>query len=75
MDRSKRSFIPLVRNLMSSLFGILLQNNPDNINGNMTFCLIIKNIIHDLDMSLSILNITKMQISKTEGNHGSSYLY
>ena len=64
-DRSKRSLIPLVGNLMSSLFGTLLQNDLDNINRNINILSDNQeNMIHDLEMSLSILNITKMQISE-----------
>ena len=64
-DRSKRSLIPLVGNLMSSLFGTLSQNDLDNINRNINILSDNQeNIIHDLEMSLSILNITKMQISE-----------
>ena len=63
--RSKRSLIPLVGNLMSSLFGMLSQNDLDNINRNINILSDNQeNIIHDLEMSLSILNITKMQISE-----------
>ena len=66
MDRSKNVFlIPLVRNLMSSLFGTLFQNDIDNINRNINILSDNQeNIIHDLEMSLSILNITKIQISE-----------
>ena len=57
--------IPLVGNLMSSLFGTLSQNDLDNINRNINILSDNQeNIIHDLEMSLSILNITKMQISE-----------
>ena len=57
--------IPVVRNLMSSLFGTLTQNDLDNINRNINILSDNQeNIIHDLEMSLSILNITKMQINE-----------
>ena len=50
---------------MSSLFGTLSQNDLDNINRNINILSDNQeNIIHDLEMSLSILNITKMQISE-----------
>ena len=50
---------------MSSLFGTLSQNDLDNINRNINFFSDNQeNIIHDLEMSFSILNITKMQISE-----------
>ena len=50
---------------MSSLFGTLFQNDIDNINRNINILSDNQeNIIHDLEMSLSILNITKIQISE-----------
>ena len=50
---------------MSSLFGTLSQNDLDNINRNINILSDNQeNIIHDLEMSLSILNVTKMQISE-----------
>ena len=63
--RSRGSLISLVRNLMSSLFGMLWQNDLDNINRNINILSDNQeNIIRDLKMSLSILKITKIQISE-----------
>ena len=62
---------------MSSLFGMLWQNDLDNINRNINILPDNQeNIIRDLKMSFSILKITKIQISeKQKVNHGSCYLY
>ena len=64
-QRNKRSLLPVVGQLMSSLFGTVSEDDLENINRN------IKNlaenqeqIIHDLDMSLSILNLTTIQVAE-----------
>ena len=50
---------------MSSLFGTLTQTDLDNINKNINILSDNQeNIVHDLEMSLSILNVTKMQINE-----------
>ena len=63
--RSQRSLIPIIGQLMSTLFGTVSENDLENINriikalaGNQ------KQIIHDLDVSLSVLNLTRMQVSE-----------
>ena len=64
-QRNKRSLLQVVGQLMSSLFGTVSEDDLENINRN------IKNlaenqeqIIHDLDMSLSILNLTTIQVAE-----------
>ena len=64
-QRNKRSLLPVVGQLMRSLFGTLSEDDLENLNRN------IKNlaenqeqIIHDLDMSLSLLNLTTIQVAE-----------
>ena len=50
---------------MSSLFGTLSQNDIENIKKNIDILSDKQEkIIHELDMSLSILNSTRMQVSE-----------
>ena len=64
-QRNKRSFLPIIGQLMSTLFGTVSESDLENINRN------IKNLaenqvqlIHDVDMSLSILNLTTVHVSE-----------
>ena len=50
---------------MSTLFGTVSENELDNINRNITaLASNQQQIIHDLDVSLSVLNLTRMQVSE-----------
>ena len=63
--RSQRSLIPIIGQLMSTLFGTVSENDPENINRNIkALAGNQKQIIHDLDVSLSVLNLTRMQVSE-----------
>ena len=63
--RSQRSLIPIIGQLMSTLFGTVSENDIENINRNIkALAGNKKQIIHDLDVSLSVLNLTRMQVSE-----------
>ena len=63
--RSQRSLFPIIGQLMSTLFGTVSENNLENINRNIkALAGNPKQIIHDLDVSLSVLNLTRMQVSE-----------
>ena len=62
--QNKRSILPIIGELMSTLFGTVSESDLENINRN------IKNLaenqaqlIHDVDMSLSILNLTTIHVA------------
>lgn len=64
-DKSKRSVLPFVGQLMSTLFGTISENDLENINRNID--VLAENqeqIVHDLDMSLSVLNMTRLEVSE-----------
>ena len=66
-QRSQRSLIPLIGQLMSTLFGTVTvtDNELDNINRNIkALASNQEQIIHDLDVSLSELNLTRMQVTE-----------
>ena len=64
-QRNKRSLIPTVGQLMSTRFGTVSENDLDNMNRNIkALASNQKQIIHDLDVSLSVLNLTKMQVAE-----------
>lgn len=64
-QRNKRSLIPIVGQLMSTLFGTVSENDLDNINRNIkALASNQQQIIHDLDVSLSVLNLTRMQVAE-----------
>ena len=64
-QRNKRSLIPIVGQFMSKLFGTVSENDLDNINRNVkALASNQKQIIHDLDVSLSVLNLTRMQVAE-----------
>ena len=63
--RSQRSLIPIIGQLMSTLFDTVSENDLENINRNIkALAGNQKQIIHDLDVSLSVLNLTRMQVSE-----------
>lgn len=65
LKRNRRSVLPFVGQLMSTLFGTISENDLENINRNID--ILAENqeqIIHDLDMSLSVLNMTRLQVSE-----------
>ena len=63
--RSQRPLIPIIGQLMSTLFGTVSENDLENINRNIkALAGNQKQIIHDLDVSLSVLNLTRMQVSE-----------
>ena len=50
---------------MSTLFGTMSESDLENFNKNIN--ILAKNqekIVHDLDMSLSVLNMTRIQVSE-----------
>lgn len=64
-NRGKRSLLPFVGQLMSSLFGTISEHDLENIDRNIDILSDNQDkIIHDLDVSLSILNMTRMQVSE-----------
>ena len=64
-NRSQRSILPIIGQLMSTLFGTLSENDLEDINRNVrTFAKNQKQIIHDLDVSLSVLNLTRSQVAE-----------
>ena len=61
----KRSLIPIIGQLMSTLFGTVSENDLENINRNIKALAVNqKQVIHDLDVSLSVLNLTRMQVAE-----------
>ena len=63
--KHKRSLLPFVGQLMSSLFGTVSENDLENINRNIDILADNQEkIVHDLKMSLSILNMTRVQVSE-----------
>ena len=64
-ERGQRSLIPTIGQLMSTLFGTVSENNIDNINWNIkALASNQQQIIHDLDVSVSVLNLTRMQVNE-----------
>ena len=65
--RNERSLIPIIGQLMSTLFGTVSENDLENINRNMNaLANNQEKIIHDLDISLSVLNLMKMQVAENK---------
>ena len=63
--RGERSLLQIIRQLMSSLFGTVSENDLKNIDRNIKALTgNQKQIIHDLDVGLSVLNLTRMQVSE-----------
>ena len=64
-QRDQRSLIPKIGQLMSTLFGTVSEKDLENINRNIKSLASNQNrIIHDLDVSLSVLNLTRMQVTE-----------
>ena len=64
-SKNERLLIPIIGQLMSTLFGTVSENNIENFNRNInSLANNQKQIIHDLDVSLSILNLTRMQVAE-----------
>ena len=62
-QRDNRWLIPIIGQLMSTLFGTVLENNLENIARNIKISANNQEqIIHDLDVSLSVLNLSRMQV-------------
>lgn len=60
---TKRSLLPVIGELMSSLFGTVSESDLENINRNIkTLATNQKQIIHDVSISLSVLNLTRTQV-------------
>ena len=63
--RNERPLIPVIGQLMSTFFGTVSENDLENINRNLkTLANNQEQIIQDLDVSLSVLNLTRMQIAE-----------
>ena len=61
----KRSLIPIIGQLMNTLFGTVSENELENIDRNIKALAVNQEqIIHDLDVSLSVLNLTRMQVAE-----------
>ena len=62
---TKRSVLPIVGEIFSALFGTVSESDLENINQNIN---ILANnqqqIIHDLQYSITALNLTQIQVSK-----------
>ena len=64
-QRDQRSLIPIIGQSMSTLFGTVSEKDLENINRNIKSLASNQNwIIHDLDVSLSVLNMTRMQVTE-----------
>ena len=62
-QRYKRSLIPIIGQLMSTLFGTVSEIDLENIDRNIkALADNQEQIIHYLDVSLSVLNLTRMQV-------------
>ena len=65
MTRQKRSILPILGELMHTLIGTLSEKDLENINKNINvFATNQERIIHDLDISLSVLNLTSKQVAE-----------
>ena len=63
--RNETSLIPIIGHLMSMLFSTVSENDLENINRNINaLANNQEQIIHDLDVSLSVLNLTRMQVAE-----------
>lgn len=62
---TKRSILPIVGEIFSALFGTVSESDLENINSNIN---ILANnqqqIIHDLQYSISVLNLTQIEVAK-----------
>ena len=65
MTRHKRSILPILGELMHTLIGTLSEKDLENINNNINVLATNQErIIHDLDISLSVLNLTSEQVAE-----------
>lgn len=63
--RNKRSILPFIGQAMIFLFGTLTETDLDNINRNIhDLAENQENIIHNLEQSLTILNLTTIQVQE-----------
>ena len=63
--RVKHSILPFVGQLMSTLFGTMSESDLENINKNINILATNQEqIVHGLNMSLSVLNMTRIQVSE-----------
>ena len=61
----KRSILPILGELMHTLIGTLSEKDLENINNNINVLATNQErIIHDLDISLSVLNLTAKQVAE-----------
>ena len=64
-QRDQKSLIPITGQLMSTVFGTVSEKDLENINRNIkSLASNQKQIMHDLDVSLSVLNLTRMQVTE-----------
>ena len=57
--------IPLIGQLTSTVFGTVSENELDNINRNIkALASNQERILHNLDVSLSVLNLTRLQVTE-----------
>ena len=62
---NERPLIPIICQLMSTLFGTVSENDIENIKRNIkTLANNQEQIIHDLYVSLSVLSLTRMQVAE-----------
>ena len=63
--KHKRSLLPIIGQLMSNLFDTVSEDDLENIYRNIiALASNQKLIIHDLDVSLSMLNLTRIQVAE-----------
>ena len=61
----KRSILPILGELMHTLIGTLSEKDLENINNNISVLATNQErIMHDLDISLSVLNLTANQVAE-----------
>ena len=59
---TKERLIPIISQLISTLFGTVSESDLENIDRNIkALANNQEQIIHDLDVNLSVLNLTRMQ--------------
>lgn len=62
-NRGKRSVLPFIGQAMNFLFGTITETDLDNINRNIRdLAENQENIIHNLEQSLTVLNLTRVQV-------------
>lgn len=63
--RNKRSLLPIIGQISSVLFGTLTEDDLNKINNNVRLLHENQvNIIHDLEQSMTLLNLSRVQISE-----------